>query len=723
MQGAGPRRTSATSSEGPRSAELAWTYAFQGTLVQDNASPIVDQEGTVYQPTESSLYAIRSNGQLKWRTKCWMRSSPALSRDGQAIYILENSGALRALSTATADPLWELSLDPATYSSVAVGDNGAIYAGTHTGMVAVTPDGQLNWRLDASDAGCWVEAPPAIDEAGNVFYIQNCVGLVSLDATGLLRWVLGGLGDYGWPTPSIGTSGSLYVAGEYYNNQSLQAVSRDGSPLWRRDDLDGPGFFPGVAVSSDGSTIYSPRSGGRVFALDASTGRTVWEATVAQDELGGIPALARSTLHVVGTSSVYTLDAETGDLLWAYALNSHQRYWGPQSPAIGPDGTLYVVSSGNFGIAAGATSARLYAFGSPQHATPVPSISPLTWRRSGLADTGVYRLATSPSAPRVVYAGTKAGGVYRSPDSGATWTSIGSFGGAPPVTALAVSPLTANDVYVGTYSRAYRSSDMGSHWLALSAPFGIQTMAIDPYNPHALWAGTGFAGGTYTSKDGGQSWSRVRGGDYVTAIVVSPIDTNTVYSVSGPDESVGLPAGAYRTRDAGLTWSLALEGEGVSLAVDLQGNLYAGVRDCCVLRSSDEGESWVTIFTAFQDITCIAVGHSLPPTVYVGTANHGVLAISDASWGFAGQGMGDYIVLCLLVDPTDSGRLYAGTDGGLYALTEPMLGDFDRNGKVDLDDFLLFTDAFGSTDKTYDIDRSGRVDFDDFFLFADFFGM
>src|SRR3989344_5053045 len=50
-------------------------------------------------------------------------------------------------------------------------------------------------------------------------------------------------------------------------------------------------------------------------------------------------------------------------------------------------------------------------------------------------------------------------------------------------------------------------------------------------------------------------------------------------------------------------------------------------------------------------------------------------------------------------------------------------GDFDYNHEIDFDDFLLFADNFGASNKDYDLDGNGGiVDFDDFLLFADNFG-
>ena len=54
--------------------------------------------------------------------------------------------------------------------------------------------------------------------------------------------------------------------------------------------------------------------------------------------------------------------------------------------------------------------------------------------------------------------------------------------------------------------------------------------------------------------------------------------------------------------------------------------------------------------------------------------------------------------------------------------------DFDRDGRVDYEDFFLFGDAFGGivSDNPdlsrFDLDGNGEIGFGDFFLFGDAFG-
>ena len=52
----------------------------------------------------------------------------------------------------------------------------------------------------------------------------------------------------------------------------------------------------------------------------------------------------------------------------------------------------------------------------------------------------------------------------------------------------------------------------------------------------------------------------------------------------------------------------------------------------------------------------------------------------------------------------------------------PHSPDFDGDDFVDIDDFFMFADAFGSTEPEFDVDGDGMVGLEDFFRFADAFG-
>ena len=94
------------------------------------------------------------------------------------------------------------------------------------------------------------------------------------------------------------------------------------------------------------------------------------------------------------------------------------------------------------------------------------------------------------------------------------WTSHGPEGGY--VEALAIDPSTPARLYAGTWGGGvFKSTDSGSSWSPangdLTSPF-IQGLAIDPSTPTTVYAGTRTGGVVFKSTDGGSSWSPANSG-------------------------------------------------------------------------------------------------------------------------------------------------------------------------------------------------------------------
>ncbi len=263
--------------------------------------------------------------------------------------------------------IWQASVGQgsSSYSSLTVGADGQVYKGTwEPALYAVNADGSSHWRY-SSGSICGIESSPAVAPDGSIYFNHNCLGMIALNADGSERWRDGRVGGgYGWPTPAIDPDGTVYV-----HATIAVAFHPDGSVKWQRDDLNAANYFHGVAISADGQTIYTAISGGHVYALDAATGATRWDSIIAptSEAFGGSPALSgNGILYIMGSGDqIYAVSAADGALLWQYQLNSGASfYWGPTSPAIGPDGTLYVVTAGvNGPWGKPNPPARLYAFG------------------------------------------------------------------------------------------------------------------------------------------------------------------------------------------------------------------------------------------------------------------------------------------------------------------------------------------------------------------------
>jgi len=161
------------------------------------------------------------------------------------------------------------------------------------------------------------------------------------------------------------------------------------------------------------------------------------------------------------------------------------------------------------------------------------TFSGLTLRSIGPAVTSgrIADIAISPDAPDTWWVASASGGVWKSGNSGITWTPV--FDG--------------------------------------QASYSIGCVTVDPNNPNAVWVGTGennsqrsvsYGDGVYKSTDGGQSWTNMglKDSQHIAKILVDPRDSETVYVASqGPLWNAGGDRGLYKTTDGGKTWKDVLE--------------------------------------------------------------------------------------------------------------------------------------------------------------------
>ncbi len=89
----------------------------------------------------------------------------------------------------------------------------------------------------------------------------------------------------------------------------------------------------------------------------------------------------------------------------------------------------------------------LLAVGGLTHARPVSSAP---WVSNGPEGHTVFALAIDPATPSTLYAGTFGGGVFKSTDSGGSWSAVNTGLTNTSVRALAIDPATPSTLYAGT---------------------------------------------------------------------------------------------------------------------------------------------------------------------------------------------------------------------------------------------------------------------------------
>lgn len=230
---------------------------------------------------------------------------------------------------------------------------------------------------------------------------------------------------------------------------------------------------------------------------------------------------------------------------------------------------------------------RQQAYQDRLRAEELSPFSGLHWRCVGPERQGgrVVDITAPLSDPSSLYVAYATGGLYRSRDDGATWTSLfdnqASYGiGAIAVTrdgkTLWVGSGEANSQrtsYAG--DGVYKSTDGGKTWRNMGLPESqhIGKILIDPRNPNVVWvAALGHLysqnpeRGVYKTTDGGTTWRQVLKADEFTGAIDLVLDgshpDHVIASLWDRDRRAwdfresGKGSGVYRTTDGGKTWTL-----------------------------------------------------------------------------------------------------------------------------------------------------------------------
>src|SRR2546430_3884030 len=135
-----------------------------------------------------------------------------------------------------------------------------------------------------------------------------------------------------------------------------------------------------------------------------------------------------------------------------------------------------------------------------------------------------------PGDPSVYYAGAASGGIWKTADSGRTFTPIFDHEPVQAIGALAVAPSDPKIVWAGTGEAwtirdadimgdgVYKSTDSGATWthMGLTETGRIGRLVIHPTNPDIVFVcalgrttGPQQERGVYRTLDGGKTWQRV----------------------------------------------------------------------------------------------------------------------------------------------------------------------------------------------------------------------
>ncbi|WP_432410494.1 VPS10 domain-containing protein [Rasiella sp. SM2506] len=240
--------------------------------------------------------------------------------------------------------------------------------------------------------------------------------------------------------------------------------------------------------------------------------------------------------------------------------------------------------------------------------------------------------------------------------SGLKFRSIGPAFMSGRIADIEIHPNNENIWYVAVGSGGvWKTVNSGTTWTPIfddQPTYSIGTVALDPQNPNIVWVGSGedsggrhvgYGDGVYKSMDGGQTWKNMglKNSEHISRIIIHPEDSNTVWvTAQGPLWSKGGDRGVYKTTDGGKTWNKTLGDDEWIGATDLEIDpdnpdvLYAatwqrhrtvaayvgGGPGTGLYKSMDGGDTWMELKTGLPDTwmgkTGLAISPQNPDVIY-----------------------------------------------------------------------------------------------------------
>ena len=303
-----------------------------------------------------------------------------------------------------------------------------------------------------------------------------------------------------------------------------------------------------------------------------------------------------------------------------------------------------------------------------------------------------------PVDPSIVFGCVAGKGVYRSTDAGVTWTQLNNGIPTTKIRRLELDICRNQPQFIyavmvqqsgGKLKGVYRSTDTGDSWtLQANTPnfFGSQgwydiTIAVKPDDPKIVLIG---GIGLYRSSDYGVTWKSVR---YLHvdqhALAWDPVNTNRVLA--------GNDGGVYRSTNAGQSWvsrngNLPIT-QYYAFDVDRKNAslIYGGTQDNGTHRGSGGLVNWSHVvggdggYANIDYLDSRYVYAEYQRGSHVRSTNGGV-TFKYANNGLVGSGLW---VTPVAMDPVDPRILYTATRRQLYKTVNRAQQWFVYNGNMD----------------------------------------
>jgi hypothetical protein len=305
--------------------------------------------------------------------------------------------------------------------------------------------------------------------------------------------------------------------------------------------------------------------------------------------------------------------------------------------------------------------------------------------------------AFAPGSGTTFYAGND-GGIWKTTDSGATFTSLNSTLSLTQFVGIGVHPTDATKSYGGAQDNGTQRRTTGTGWTEFDGGDGGK-LVIDPVNPSRV----------YTSYVEGQLTRHLSNGTVYDGLI-SKSDSfgepstgariNFYPPIVGNGTDSKLYVGTWRlfictdcddtnkNYNAGVTWTAPggttdlTNGSGdvlsaIAVAKSNNNVIYTGSSGGRAMRSVNGGVDWTDITTGLpvRSITSFTVSPTDPTLVYLTVSGYSTGHIfrstnSGTTWTDLSNNLPNIPTSAFLIDPLLPTTLYAGTDIGVFRSTD-----------------------------------------------------
>lgn len=329
----------------------------------------------------------------------------------------------------------------------------------------------------------------------------------------------------------------------------------------------------------------------------------------------------------------------------------------------------------------------------------------------------VNALAYDPNVSSTYWLGAASGGVWKSVNSGQSWTFLSQSWPGLEVSAIATHPTDSNVVYVGTGDfhgfgvygfGIMKTTDGGVTWTNLGRAemggYAVSDIVVDPENPQIVIACTGRGRGGM-----GQVWRSTNGGQSWTAVINTPAEwsglalgalSNGTRNLWAVGHSVG--GEVWLSTDRGATWAklttppLTNDVANPQIGLDIAASrispetayLISGT-DRVILRTTDSGATWANITAGFPNDDTAGDNYNWSQSYYDFHINTGVNGQEDvvyvglldlvaspnggANWASLAAAYTQNALIhdgqhCVAVNPRSPNEVLVGNDGGVYRM-------------------------------------------------------